>query len=79
MPRYFFDIHDGQTLRDEEGTVLPGPEEAARHAKKILPGIAAHEVPKDGEHQAFSVLVTDEDGHPIYSAAVTYTGTWLIR
>lgn len=79
VPRYFFDIHDGQTLRDDEGMDLAGPEEAARHAKSVLPEIAAHEVPKDGEHQAFSVLVTDEDGHPIYSAAVTYTGTWLIR
>lgn len=79
MPRYFFDIHDGITLRDEEGIELSGPEQAAQHAKKVLPEIVAHEVPKDGEHQAFSVLVTDEDGHPIYSAAVTYTGTWLIR
>ncbi|KQO73422.1 hypothetical protein ASF58_22895 [Methylobacterium sp. Leaf125] len=79
MPRYFFDIHDGKILRDEEGTDLPGPEEAACYAKTVLPEITAHEVPRDGEHQAFSVLVTDEDGHPIYSAAMTYTGTWLIR
>ena len=79
VPRYFFDIHGRQTLRDDEGMDLPGPQEAARYAKSVLPQIAAHEVPKDGESQAFSVLVTDEDGHPIYSAAVTYTGTWLIR
>jgi hypothetical protein len=79
MPRYFFDIHDGSTLRDDEGMDLLGPEDAARHAKTVLPQIAAHEISKDGEHQAFSVLVTDEDGHPIYSAALTYTGTWLIR
>ena len=52
MPRYFFDIHDGQTLRDNEGTDLTGPQEAAHHAKSVLPQIAAHEVPKDGEHQA---------------------------
>ncbi|WP_244479885.1 MULTISPECIES: hypothetical protein [unclassified Methylobacterium] len=79
VPRYFFDIHDGKTTRDDEGMDLRGPEEAAQYAKSVLPGIVAHEVPKDGEHQAFSVLVTDEDGHPIYSAAMTYTGTWLIR
>ena len=79
VPRYFFDIHDNKMFRDDDGEDFAGPEEAARHAKKILPQIVAHEVPKDGEHQAFSVLVTDEDGHPIYSAAVTYTGTWLIR
>jgi hypothetical protein len=79
VPRYFFDIHDGQMLRDDEGIDLPGPEDAARHAKTVLPEIAAHEVRKDGEHQAYSVLVTDEDGHPIYSVVLTYTGTWLIR
>ena len=79
MPRYFFDIHDGRTDRDDVGIELPGLEDAARHAKKVLPEIAAHEIHKDGEHQAFSVLVTDDEGHPIYSAAVTYTGTWLIR
>lgn len=61
MPRYFFDIHDVHTYRDEEGTDLPSHEEAARHAKTILPAIAAHEVQKDGEHQAFSVL----ELHPI--------------
>lgn len=53
VPRYFFDIHDGRTLRDDEGIDLAGPEEAARHAKTVLPEIAAYEVPKDGEHQAF--------------------------
>jgi hypothetical protein len=79
VPRYFFDIHDRRTHRDDEGVELSGPQEAAQHAKKVLPEIAADEVPKDGEHQALSVLVTDEDGHPVYSAVVTYTGMWLIR
>ncbi|MHC2001770.1 DUF6894 family protein [Methylobacterium sp. CM6241] len=79
MPRYYFDIHDGVSLRDEEGIELTDLNAVARHAKKVLPEIAADEVCKDGEHQAFSVLVTDEEGHPVYSAAVTYTGTWLIR
>lgn len=79
VPRYFFDIHDDKMLRDDEGMDLAGPQEAAGYAKKVLPQIVADDVPKDGEHQAFSVLVTDEEGHPIYSAAMTYTGTWLIR
>ena len=79
MPRYFFDIHDGRKDRDNEWIELPDPDGAARHVKKVLPEIAAHEVHKDREHQACSVLVTDDEGHPVYSAAVTYTGTWLIR
>ena len=28
MPRYFFHIHDGQDLPDEDGTELASPEEA---------------------------------------------------
>lgn len=79
MPRYFFDIHDGRTVRDYEGTGYPGPHEAAQHAKRLLPEIAVHEVPANGEHQALTVLVTDDEGHPVYSAALTYIGIWLLR
>lgn len=79
MPRYYFDVHDGHTMRDNEGTEYAGPPEAAQHAKRLLPEIAVHEVPADGEHQALTVLVTDDEGHPVYSAALSYTGIWLIR
>lgn len=79
MPRYFFDIHDGRIARDEVGSVCADLQDAARHAKQVLPEIVADEVPKDGERQAFTVLVSDEEGHPVYLGAVTYTGTWLIR
>jgi len=79
MPRYFFDTYDRVMTRDEEGTELTGPHEAAQEATKLLPLIAAGEVPADGEHQAFTVLVTDEEGRSIYSAALSYVGTWLIR
>ena len=63
MPRYFFDIHDGRIERDEEGFECADLQAAAQHAKQVLPAIAADEVPKDGERQAFTVLVTDEEGH----------------
>lgn len=79
MPRYFFDIHDGRTERDNAGTEYAGPAEAALHAKRLLPEIAVHEVPADGERHVMTVLVTDDEGHPVYSAALTYVGIWLIR
>jgi len=47
VPRYFFDVHDGHTVRDNEGTEYAGPQEAAQHAKRLLPEIAAHEVPAE--------------------------------
>ncbi|TXM91274.1 hypothetical protein [Methylobacterium sp. WL116] len=79
MPRYFFDIHDGVHRRDDEGTECADLQGAVLEAKKLLPAIAAYDVPKDGERQTITVLVTDEDGHAVYSAALTYVGTWLLR
>ncbi len=79
MPRYFFDVNDGCNQRDDEGVLCADLQRAVFEAKKLLPQIAADEVPKDGERQAITVLVTDEDGRAVYMAALSYTGTWLIR
>ncbi|CAA2107506.1 hypothetical protein MBUL_04194 [Methylobacterium bullatum] len=79
MPRYFFDINDGRNERDEEGVQCVNLQAAVLEAKTLLPAVAADEVPKDGERQAITVLVTDEDGKAVYLAALAYTGTWLIR
>jgi len=79
MPRYFFDINDGRNERDEDGFECADLQAAVLHAKQSLPEIAADEVPKDGERQALTVLVTDEEGRAVYLAALTYTGTWLSR
>ncbi|WP_027174075.1 hypothetical protein [Methylobacterium sp. 10] len=79
MPVYYFDINDGRNERDEEGVYCADLQAAVLQAKKSLPTIAADEVPKDGERQAITVLVTDEDGKAVYLAALAFTGTWLIR
>ena len=79
MPRYFFDIHDGTDTRDEEGTELPDLPAVRKAAMNVLPKIAADEIPADGDRQHFVVLVTDQDGHAVYSATLTYTGVWLLR
>ena len=79
MPRYYFDINDGRLQRDEEGVLCADLQAAVLEAKKLLPAIAADEVSKDGEHQAMTVLVTDEDGKAVYMAALAYTGMWLLR
>jgi len=79
MPRYFFDIRDHTLVYDYEGVDFSSPSEAARYAKKVLREIAADDVATDSEHQALTVLVRDEEGHPIYSAALSYVGNWLTR
>jgi hypothetical protein len=79
VPRFFFDVHDGHHERDDEGTLCDDVQAAALEAKILLPAIARHEIPEDGERQTITVLVTDEDGHPVYSAALCFVGTWLLR
>jgi hypothetical protein len=79
VPRYFSDIHDGVHQRDDAGTECADLQGAALESKRLLPAIAVDEIPKDGERQTITVLVTDEDGHAVYSAALTFVGTWLLR
>ena len=79
MPRYFFDIQDGVTVRDEEDVDLADLKAVSQEVRKVLPSIAAHEVYNDGERQTFSVVVTDEYGRAVYSEVLTYTGMSLIR
>ena len=79
MPRYFFDIHDGGSSRDDEGTECADLDEARLLAIQTLPDIARDEIPQDGDRRTFTVLVTDADGRPAYTATLSFTGLWLLR
>ena len=80
MARYFFDVYDtGEVQKDDTGTEFASLNEVVNAAKRLLPDIARDEIPKNGEHRAFVVLVTDEDKGPVYSATLAYTGLWLTR
>ncbi len=79
MPRYFFDVHDGFHQRDDMGTLCEDVQAAALQAKCLLPAIAVDEIPQDGERQIITVVVTDEAGRAVYSAALAFVGTWLMR
>ena len=59
MPRFFFDIHDGENFTpDREGLELEGLEAAKNEAKKTLPDIVKDEMP-DGDRRDFTVDVKD--------------------
>lgn len=80
MPRYFFDVHDtGKAQKDDTGTELPDVAAARHAAMRLLPAVAKEELSKNGDHRSFVVLVTDEDGHPVYSATLNYAGLYLAR
>lgn len=77
VPRYFFDIHDGQFQRDGDGTECADFEAARREAMIALPEISRWTIPTDGDKQAFTVLVRDESGAVVYTATLTFAGLRL--
>ena len=80
MPRYFFDLlTDKSHDKDEIGAEFDTLEEVRHQAMCALPAIAADEVPNAGDRQTFTVLVTDEQGHSIYTATLNFAGLWLRR
>ncbi|CAO4183421.1 DUF6894 family protein [Methylorubrum aminovorans] len=77
MPRYFFDTHDGAFNLDEEGNECENFEAARREAMIFLPEVARWEIPRDGDHRAFTVMVRDDNGIVVYTATLTYAGLTL--
>jgi hypothetical protein len=74
VPRYFFDMHDGEFHRDDEGSEHADFEAARTEAMVILPEVARWEIPKDGDHRLFTVSVRDESGTIVYTGTLTYDG-----
>ncbi len=78
MKRYFFDHHDRAVYRDDIGVLFADNEAAIAAAMTSLPGIASDSMrAADGDCHNISVVVREENGTPIYSAALSYCGTRL--
>ena len=62
MPRYYFNVHDGRDIPDEQGIELPGPKEA-RDQAVIACGEALKDLDGDfWKSQEWTMTVTDETG-----------------
>lgn len=79
MARYFFDVHDDIPRRDDEGSECATREDVRLKAMRLLPNIARDEVGTDDGRHTYTVLVTAEDGSPVYSATLSIAGLWLTR
>ncbi|WP_342167383.1 DUF6894 family protein [Methylobacterium sp. SD21] len=78
MLRYFFDIYDGSSFsRDAIGTECDGYDGVRFHAMHVLPTIARDEIPKNGDRQAFTVIVRDENNITHYTATLSFAGLWI--
>jgi hypothetical protein len=71
MPRFFFDIHDGENFTpDREGLELEGLEAAKNEAKKTLPDIVKDEMP-DGDRRDFTVDVKNVAGQIVWRVTLS--------
>ena len=76
MPRYFFDLHNGDgPLRDEAGLELANRTEVVREMSRILLDIARDEMPAV-DRTMISVTVRSED-RPVSVATLTFANEWL--
>ena len=78
VARYYFDIHDGRSLmRDEVGSECDGPGAVRTEAMVALPEIARGAIPRDGDRQAYTVLVRDARDLTVYTATLCFAGQWV--
>jgi hypothetical protein len=71
VPRFFFDIHDGEDFTpDREGLELKDLETAKDEAKKALPDIVKEEMP-DGDRRDFTVDVKDVAGRIVWRVTLS--------
>lgn len=77
MPRYFFDFSHGETMRDPVGHECAGQEDIRNEAMRALPEFAKGSIPEDGDNQGYMVTVRNESNFTVYTATLTFAGTWL--
>lgn len=77
MPRYFFDIVDGDLTVDDAGTEFPNAHAARDAAIRVLPDIARDKIGA-GQSRDVQVLMRDEEGRAIFTASLTLSAKWLV-
>ena len=75
MPRYHFNVHDGRTSLDKEGTELPDTH-AARREAMILAGALIEDSAKRSElGEEWRMEVTDDAGLLLFRLHFTIAST----
>lgn len=78
MPRFFFDISDGDLTRDDEGIEFPNAHAARDAAIRVLPDVARDHMGRRDSREVV-VLMRNEAGTALFTAALTLTTKWLVE
>ncbi|WP_334161221.1 DUF6894 family protein [Phenylobacterium sp.] len=66
MPRYHFNVEDGRSIPDPEGTELPGLESARREAVRMAGRLMEDDPAHFWSTGAWSVVVTDDADRTLF-------------
>ena len=64
MPQYFFNLTNGETIRDERGTVCDTVQDAKSYALAVAAELGRNRPPE--ELNTLAVCVTDETGQEVF-------------
>jgi hypothetical protein len=67
MPRYFFNVHDGRSVRDTEGTVLRDIDAARREAVKTAAAMLSDDAERFWTGEDWSMDVVDVEGVTLFT------------
>ena len=74
MPLYYFDMHDGKRLhQDDEGLELRDDEAARVEARKAIGEIAADDIPGEGSRKGLTIQVRKADGTELLQLSIVFT------
>jgi hypothetical protein len=72
MPRFYFDVRDGESFtRDDEGLEFAGTHEARVEASRALSEMIRDAMP-DGSYKAMAIEVRSEDRKPLLKVQITF-------
>jgi hypothetical protein len=67
MPLYFFQLEDGASPRDRDGTQLPDMDAARRHAARQFGALLAAEPERFWRSEEWTMVVSDAAGLTLFS------------
>ncbi len=74
MPRYFFDVHDGEFFPDTVGTELPKPDDARIHAVRYAGQLLTAGESRFWQGQEWVIDVRDHAGALLFTLAFVARG-----
>jgi hypothetical protein len=78
MPRYFFDVHDGDSVAvDHSGLELEDRIAAAQAAILKLRAVGGPGPPDEDVRRTFAIFVRDEQRQSVLKVALSYAFQWL--